>query len=75
MGKWLEDAATDLFRHADAGITDHQLQHQLVSIPVNPFDFNAYRALLSKLDGIAGEIDQDLAELNAVSADYVRAVG
>src|SRR5204863_5583380 len=63
LGERLEDARLFLFRHADAGIADGEMQVDLFLALRDRFDAHHDLTVLGKLDGVADEVGDDLPEL------------
>jgi hypothetical protein len=71
LGKAVEDACLSGFRDADAGIDDFEAQTLRLALPDRP-DIHIDPAVLGKLDGIADQVDEDLAQMARIAMQVKR---
>ena len=75
MHKWLEQRADGFLGDADSRVTDFKQRDDPAITPTRSTHGDDDFATVSELDGIAGKIDQALANALRITADPFRYVG
>ncbi len=70
-----EDALLLIGGDADAGVRDGKMQHHGIVVPIADSDANHDFARVRELDGVADQVDDNLAQANRVAHETIGHVG